>query len=312
MLRSALRSLGGEEAEVDLSSLLNIDISNGAGHSDESGPSSPKSVSSGKKSIQKPPNRATPFPGFVPGTRGGYAGTDGQGDWALEREMEILRLEEENESLRQLLAIAEESPAAQAVEGDLKEEEEDRGDESPDLGSMTRRKSSLTVEELEAGAEAEREEKERAVEAGLIDKQGRSWMSDGHFEIDDNDDNDDPGSAHRGPGTGLGGGLGPSREAQRQVLSEGLLGIRSEVEQDGMGTGSAIEDDPEVGESADGEGASAGAGGNSKSAGAREDEIVEDVQKAETPEDKEAPQSKVSTELEAKPVMNEEEEGLAL
>ena len=36
---------------------------------------------------------------------GGYAGTEGREDWALERECEIARLEKENEELRRLLGI---------------------------------------------------------------------------------------------------------------------------------------------------------------------------------------------------------------
>lgn len=316
LLRSALRSLGGEEPEIDLTNLLSLSIPSGTGHSDDSGPSSPKSVSSGKKSIQKPPSRTHPFPGFVPGTNGGYSGTEGQGDWALEREMEILRLEEENESLRQLLAIAEESPAAQAVQGDMKEEEEEKGTESPDPSGMVRRKSSLTVEELEAGAEAEEIEKERAVEAGLIDETGKSLVSDhGQFDIDDEEDGGE--NAHLGPGTGLGGGRGPSKESQRQNISESLLGIRSEVEQEAMGLGSAIEDDPEVGDAGEGGKSAERGAGVETSQSPRVEEAGKPTENMETLEHTEEVQrgggdEKQSNQGSEQQAGSDEEQGLAL
>ncbi|KAG5642172.1 hypothetical protein DXG03_003533 [Asterophora parasitica] len=52
----------------------------------------------------------------------GYLGTEGRGDWALERESEISRLERENEELRRLLAIDEESVVASGVTIDLERE----------------------------------------------------------------------------------------------------------------------------------------------------------------------------------------------
>jgi hypothetical protein len=134
----------------------------------------------------------------------------------MEREMEILRLEEENASLRQLLAIAEESPAADLVEEELKEEREH---ESPPIEPQGRRKSSLTVEELEAGAE-----EEELARASL--------------------DRDMPGVQNvldhgsHGPGTGLGGGGGVGgSEVLRPRLDQGALGFKPEAQE-----GSAIDD----------------------------------------------------------------------
>jgi len=230
--------------------------------------------------------------------------------------MEILRLEEENESLRQLLAIAEESPAAQAVQGDMKEEEEGKGTESPDPSGMVRRKSSLTVEELEAGAEAEEIEKERAVEAGLIDETGKSLVSDhGQFDIDDEEDGGE--NAHLGPGTGLGGGRGPSKESQRQNISESLLGIRSEVEQEAMGLGSAIEDDPEVGDASEGGQSAERGAGVETSQSSNLGEAGKPTENRETIEHTEEVQSgggdeKESSQGSEQQAGSDEEQGLAL
>lgn len=57
---------------------------------------------------------------------GGYAGVDERGDWAMEREAEISRLERENEELRALLGIGEGSMAAQGVSADLERVESGR------------------------------------------------------------------------------------------------------------------------------------------------------------------------------------------
>ncbi|KAG5652924.1 hypothetical protein H0H81_003067 [Sphagnurus paluster] len=49
----------------------------------------------------------------------GYLGTEGRDDWALERECEIARLEQENEELRKMLGIDPETIAASGVTLDL-------------------------------------------------------------------------------------------------------------------------------------------------------------------------------------------------
>jgi hypothetical protein len=107
---------------------------------------------------QRPPRR-TQFPGFLPGSSGGYLGTEGQGDWAMEREMEIQRLEEENSALRQMLGIADEIAEDAADEPHAE-------DEHPSPVPGPHHRPSLTVEELEASAEQEAiealEAKERA------------------------------------------------------------------------------------------------------------------------------------------------------
>ncbi|GFZ47096.1 hypothetical protein JCM24511_04838 [Saitozyma sp. JCM 24511] len=226
LLRSALRSLGGEEAEADLESYLPglLSLANGSrsGHSQHasdpssSPPSSPgKSVSSGRKSIlPRAPSRPAPFPGSLSGAKGGYSGTEGKGDWALEREMEILRLEEENKSLREMLGISEELPPLQ--------EEPEEPPQSP-VPDETRRKSSLTVEELEAGAEKEAEMKLRAETGGIAEAEG---LVDGVA----------PGSA-------------PVTQAQadsplqRPVFNESVLGFQAQM----TSPEEAIEDDEEGG-----------------------------------------------------------------
>lgn len=210
LLRSTLRSMGGEEA-IDVLQALS-----GSADTDDSSPPSPKSTSSGKKSLGRSyprgPSRLKPFAGFQPGATGGYSGTEGQKDWALEREMEIQRLEEENKALRGMLAIAEESPVADVVEEEIQEE---KASESP----VVSRKSSLTVEELEAGAEQEAaalQERQRAVEAGEIDEE--ELRSAQETESDP-----------KSPGTGLGGGGGVREGQQRPILSESMLGFTAEV-----------------------------------------------------------------------------------
>lgn len=89
----------------------------------------------------------------MPGSSGGYFGTEGQGDWALEREMEIQRLEEENRALREMLGIATDAPPSPPPQ-----------QHSPIIGE-DRRLSSLTIDELEADAEKEEAEKERLGDA---------------------------------------------------------------------------------------------------------------------------------------------------
>lgn len=68
---------------------------------------------------------------------GGYSSQEGRQEWALEREYEIARLEKENESLRRLLGIDEESMAATGVSLDLDRVESGRY--STYLSSSSRR-----------------------------------------------------------------------------------------------------------------------------------------------------------------------------
>jgi hypothetical protein len=75
---------------------------------------------------------------------GGYAGTNGREDWALERECEISRLERENEELRRLLGIDEGSVAATGVSLDT--ERVESGRYSTFLSSSLRRGPSSSGE----------------------------------------------------------------------------------------------------------------------------------------------------------------------
>ncbi|TXT13712.1 hypothetical protein VHUM_01079 [Vanrija humicola] len=149
LLRSALRSLNGEEGTFDPSALSGL-----LSPPDEA----VRSPSPLSPSVNPPRGRRKHFPGFVPGTSGGYIGTEGQSDWAMEREMEIQRLEEENKALREMLGIAEE------VASEDPEPEHDEAEKSPVIGSQ-RRPSTYTVEELEADAQKEADEREH----GAID-----------------------------------------------------------------------------------------------------------------------------------------------
>jgi len=68
---------------------------------------------------------------------GGYAGTEGREDWALERECEIARLEKENEELRRLLEI---DPSSLETKG-IKVDEESISRLGSPLVLRTRRSS---------------------------------------------------------------------------------------------------------------------------------------------------------------------------
>ncbi|WVR09036.1 hypothetical protein IAU60_006096 [Kwoniella sp. DSM 27419] len=181
LLRSALRSLGGEETDQDLAEQLPglIELVNGHAHAarklegpmlqsqypSASPPSPTKSTSSAGRTLPRAPTRPVPFPGFMPGTSGGYSGTEGQADWALEREMEILRLEEENLALREMLSISTETKLPSLPAEDESAEE---NVVTPSEGAQSR-KSSLTVEELEHGAAMEAElveDYEKVIEMG--------------------------------------------------------------------------------------------------------------------------------------------------
>lgn len=172
LLRSTLRSLGGEEVDGELQQEL-TDLVNGLeehpqikAEQDEQrqqqaeagpGPSTAATFASisGRSTMSKPPRKPNPFPGSLPGSSGGYIGTEGQSDWAIEREMEIFRLEQENASLRELLSIAKEIPVDEEplVIPPMY---------SPEPIPLESRKGSLTIEELEEDATREAEEKRRA------------------------------------------------------------------------------------------------------------------------------------------------------
>ncbi|WRT69111.1 uncharacterized protein IL334_006095 [Kwoniella shivajii] len=176
LLRTALRSMGGEDSEIDIANLPGlIDLVNNATTlSDQS--SSPKSNTSGK-ALPRAPIKPIHFPGFIPGSSGGYNGTEGQSDWSLEREMEILRLEEENKSLREMLIIAEESKIPLSSSELLEEDEVEEKITSPN-GERSR-KSSLTIEELEAGAAMEADQ---LAESNRLRDNGHSTSR--HFDDD--------------------------------------------------------------------------------------------------------------------------------
>ncbi|WVQ75551.1 hypothetical protein IAR50_005178 [Cryptococcus sp. DSM 104548] len=182
LLRSALRSMQGEdtgdggdedlgamgkaieEAERVLagesSSALNAPPPNASSRGPS--PTSQPLPSQTAKTLPRAPHKPPHFPGFLPGSSGGYAGTEGQADWALEREMEILRLEDENRQLREMLGIAEESKLPLPLTEHEVLEEGKEGEEE-----AHRRKSSLTVEELENDAALEAERNDAQAEMGL-------------------------------------------------------------------------------------------------------------------------------------------------
>ncbi|BEI84307.1 hypothetical protein CcaverHIS002_0409110 [Cutaneotrichosporon cavernicola] len=117
LLRTALRSTNGEESPVDEGAF---------------------------PGLQSPGPALRRSPASFQAAREDTLGLMGWGDWALEREMEIQRLEEENRALREMLGIAEEAAAAPPPEDE----------KSPEMPE--RRLSSLTAEDLEADAEKER------------------------------------------------------------------------------------------------------------------------------------------------------------
>jgi hypothetical protein len=128
----------------------------------------------------------------LPGSSGGYKGTDGQADWALERETEIERLQAENASLRDMLQIAKDSVLPSVVEEAVEAENENESP-TPDPAAQSR-KGSLTAEEL--SEEADTEQRMRRMMAGYKMKEGAGavWMVDDDEE-DDEDDEDGDGSA---------------------------------------------------------------------------------------------------------------------
>jgi hypothetical protein len=112
--------------------------------------------------------------------------------------MEILRLEGENRALRELLTISVELPPV---------EEEAEPEQPPSPADLGRRKSSLTVEELEAGAEKEAAAKERADIEGILEGENIE-----HAE----------GVVRAGPGLGSG-------VAQRPIFNESVLGFHGDM-----------------------------------------------------------------------------------
>ena len=133
--------------------------------------------------------------------------------------MEILRLEEENKALREMLAIAEEATTKEVAEE--MELPAEKGPESP----LAPRKSSLTVEQLEAGAEqeeAETEERKRVIEAGEIDEEAL-LKAQATSIVPGEGEQSPPGKSP--PGTGLGGGAGVTSAQQRPQLTQSVLGF---------------------------------------------------------------------------------------
>ena len=118
-------------------------------------------------------------------------------------------------------------PCYPAVELEEDLELEEKAFEPKDIS----RKSSLTVEELEASAEqeaAELEERQRAVEAGELEpEESRRLISN---------------EAETGPGTGLGGGGGLRDGQQRPVLTQSILGFTADM----IPPEEAIDDRPEA------------------------------------------------------------------
>ena len=133
--------------------------------------------------------------------------------------MEILRLEEENKALREVLGMAEESADPMDQDENLAEEDA-KSTSRPEVP----RQASLTVEELEAGAEreaVETEQKKRAWEDELERLNHRK-------------------QENHTPGTGLGGGGGVGDAQQKLVLSQSALGFTAEVPPE-----QAIDDSPD-------------------------------------------------------------------
>lgn len=204
--------------------------------------------------VPRAPSRPAHFPGFLPGMQGGYSGTEGQPDWALEREMEIVRLEDENKALREMLAISTELPA---VPEEVKLDEEEEEVVSPPLVGGSR-KSSLTVQELEEGAVME-QASGGPVSIWSGDHSGQGTADggggggggrDGVLSITSMEVEGEAtaaGVGHTlGPGTGLGGGAGVLGERRSAV---GILGF----EADGPPPEQAIVDDADGDGDGDGE-----------------------------------------------------------
>jgi hypothetical protein len=103
-LRALLRSMAGENPNLDSPSQSNID---------------PDYDGNGESGFIDPAELQLLVDALDERGTGGYAGAERREDWALERECEISRLEKENEELRRLLGIDPESVAASGVNMDL-------------------------------------------------------------------------------------------------------------------------------------------------------------------------------------------------
>ena len=238
--------MGGEEVDGELQSDL-MDLVNGLEshphlkqeqdqhrhqHQAEAGPGPSSQFASSLgysgtvngRTLSKPPRKPNPFPGSLPGSSGGYIGTEGQSDWAIEREMEILRLEEENASLRNLLSISEEIPVPEETQP------------TPDLSSpepiSESRKGSITIEELEFDATRDEDERQRnammnerlasADADQLIDGEGAG----GKVEMM----TDTPGELGEIQDTGVvdsGGDHGGSGKRERPTITASMLGFEA-------------------------------------------------------------------------------------
>jgi hypothetical protein len=106
LLRMTLRSLGGEDPE----------------------------------STQPDPNE----PSLSDDNAPGYSGTSGREDWALDREIEIARLEQENEELRKLLGISGSSTAPPGAVEELKDWDRPMRHEFSGIREMHHRKGNST------------------------------------------------------------------------------------------------------------------------------------------------------------------------
>jgi hypothetical protein len=204
----------GEQAESGLPPQSSLHPTNAVASSSTAGTTG--------RTLNKAPRKPNPFPGSIPGSSGGYTGTDGHQDWAIEREMEILRLEEENASLRELLSIANELPVDDV---ETYEPIPESFDNPPTLS----RKGSIAVEELEADAAREADEAARAKmlssELGVDPRAGAAPAGQVEMLADT------PAELEKKHDTGLVPDTkGENNEAsgRRPILSGSMLGFQSE------------------------------------------------------------------------------------
>lgn len=141
--------------------------------------------------------------------------------------MEILRLEEENASLREMLSIANEIPVEDI---DIPDPIVDPEDKSPVLGS---RKGSIAVEELEADAAREADEVARTkMLSSQLGLDSRSLTEVGapgeRLEMLKDAIADDETEEDRATGVSTAGGDGGTVKAGRPVISGSMLGFQTE------------------------------------------------------------------------------------